>query len=452
MALLNLPVAAWRRLLLIWRGLVALATLAPTGFAALFGSGGTFASRIGQALGSPAGQRRLFALLRLFQPNLVLKRVWVAAYPNNGTALVTRREDVTDVLTRDADFGVVYAPRMGMITDGANFFLGMQDTPTYTRDTSNMRLAMRRDDVPAIVAPIVATTAAALVDALPGRIDVPQMLTQPVAARLLAQYFGTPGPSEAEIADWTTTLFWYLFIDLKADPELDTKAVAMAAAFRAWLDGWIAARKADGEPRDDVLGRCLAMQAGGLVGMTDIDIRNNLIGLLIGELPTTSATANLALDELISRPEALAGAQAAARAGDDVLLAAYVFEALRFRPLNPIIYRRALREAKIADGTLRARRIPEGTMVMASNLSAMFDPLAVPAADSFRTDRPWETYMLWGHGMHTCFGAHLNRATLPALLKPLLAKPGLRRAAGAAGRIDAQGTPFPVHFHLEFEH
>ena len=452
MALLNLPVAAWRRLLLIWRGLAALAALAATGIAALSGPGGTFASRIGEALGSPAGQRRLFALLRLFQPNLVLKRVWVASYPNNGTALVTRREDVTDVLTRDADFGVVYAPRMGMITDGANFFLGMQDTPTYIRDTSNMRLAMRRDDVPVIVAPFVATTAAALVDALPGRIDVPQMLTQPVAARLLAHYFGTPGPSEAEIADWTTTLFWYLFIDLKADPVLDAKAVAMAEAFRAWLDGWIAVRKADGEPRDDVLGRCLAMQAGGLAGMTDINIRNNLIGLLIGELPTTSATANLALDELMSRPEALAGAQAAARAGDDVLLAAYVFEALRFRPLNPIIYRRALREAKIADGRLRARRIPEGTMVMASNLSAMFDPLAVPAADSFRTDRPWETYMLWGHGMHTCFGAHLNRATLPALLKPLLAKPALRRAAGDAGRIDAQGTPFPVHFHLEFEH
>jgi hypothetical protein len=40
---------------------------------------------------------------------------------------------------------------------------------------------------------------------------------------------------------------------------------------------------------------------------------------------------------------------------------------------------------------------------------------------------------------------------LPALLKPLLAKPGLRRAPGAAGKLDAQGTPFPVHLHLEFD-
>src|SRR5262249_39249644 len=147
----------------------------------------------------------------------------------------------------------------------------------------------------------------------PGTIDVPQALTIPTAARLLDHYFGTPGPSQAEIAEWTTTLFWYLFIDLKADPALDARARTEAAAFRNWLDGHVAARKAAGGGRDDVLGRCLAMQAAGLPGMTDLDIRNNLIGLLIGELPTTSMAANLALDELLDRPEMLEGACAAAR-------------------------------------------------------------------------------------------------------------------------------------------
>jgi cytochrome P450 len=246
-------------------------------------------------------------------------------------------------------------------------------------------------------------------------------------------------------------LFWYLFIDLKADPALDAKAAAVAASLRDWLDRRIAERKAEDAPRDDVLGRCLAMQASGLPGMTDRDIRNNLLGLMVGELPTTSATANLALDELLDRPEALAGACAAARAGDDAGLAAHIFEALRFRPLNPVIYRRAARDSTIAGGRLRARRIAKGTMVMASNLSAMFDPLEIPDPNAFRLDRPWETYILWGYGLHACFGAHLNRAVLPALLKPLLAKTGLRRAPGAAGRIDNADTPFPVHLHLAFD-
>ena len=449
--LLNLPVALWRRLLLIWQGMAALLLLTGTGLRALFGRGGTVGSRIGAALTTPRSQRRVFALLRLVQPNLVLRRKFVTAYANDGTALVTRREDVTDVLTRDVDFGVVYGPRMEMITGGENFFLGMQDGARYTRDVSNMRLAVRRDDVAQRVKPVLDAVSHDLVDRARGRIDVPQQLTQTAAARLLADYFGTPGPSEALIAEWTTTLFWYLFIDLKADPALDARAVADATAFRIWMDGHIATRKASGEAKDDVLGRCLAMQAGGMPGMGDVDIRNNLIGLLIGELPTLSAAANLALDELIDRPGAFADACAAARNDDEDALAAHIFEALRFRPLNPVIYRRAMRDAWVASGRLRARQIRKGTMVMASNLSAMFDPIAIPDAARFRIDRPWETYILWGYGMHSCFGAHINRAALPAMLKPLLARPNLRRAAGADGRIDDAGTPFPQHLHLLFD-
>ena len=146
--LLNLPTVLWRRLLLILQGLGALLALIATGLGALFGKGGTVGSRLGDALGAPASQRRVFAVLRLFQPNLVLKRQIITSYANNGiTALATRSVDVTDILSRDADFGVVYGPRMEMITGGENFFLGMQDTPRYTRDVSNMRLAVRRDDV-----------------------------------------------------------------------------------------------------------------------------------------------------------------------------------------------------------------------------------------------------------------------------------------------------------------
>jgi len=449
--LLNLPKVLWRRLLLIVQGLGALLALIGIGIGALFGKGGTLGSRLGAVLGSMAGQRKVFAVLRLVPANLVLKRQIITAYDNNGTAIATRREDVIDILSRDADFGVVYGPRMEMITGGENFFLGMQDTPRYTRDVSNMRLAVRRDDVPAIVIPCVAEAAAEVVGMVPGKIDVPQALTQPVAARLLDRYFGTPGPSEATIAEWTSLLFWYLFIDLKAEPELDARATAGAAEFRAWLDGHIAARRASGEDKDDVLGRCLKMGDAGLPGMTDRDIRNNLIGLLIGELPTLSGAANMALDELLDRPDALAGACEAARNDDDATLSAYVFEALRFRPLNPLVYRRAMRDTTIAGGTLRGRRIPKDTMVLAVTLSAMFDPLEIPDATSFRLDRPWETYILWGYGMHACFGAHINRAFLPTVLKPLLAQRNLRRAAGERGQVDKAGTPFPQHLHLEFD-
>jgi cytochrome P450 len=443
MLLFNLPITIWRYLGQLIGGLGALVWIAVSAVTAKGGAGA--------ALATPEGQRHAFAALRAFQPNLVLRQALVKAYDNTGTVIVSRRQDVREVLERGDVFDVVYGPRMEMITGGANFFLGMQDIPDYTRDVSNMRVVVRRADLPTIVQPCVAAKAAELVAASGGALDLPQALTLPTAHHLLDIYFGTPGPSAAEMINWTTTLFWYLFIDLAANPTFDAKAASAAASLRSYLDGAIAARKADGEPGDDILGRCLAMQASGAPGMDDLGVRNNLVGLLIGELPTTSCAANRALDQLLRRPDALASARAAALADDDALLAQHVYEALRFFPVNPIIYRRATCETSIAEGTLRERRAKPGAMVMASNLSAMFDATELPAPNSFRIDRPWDAYMLWGYGMHTCFGDYLNRVTLPGVLKPLLRQKNLRRAVGPAGQIDNAGTPFPVHFNVLFD-
>ena len=435
------------RLRMLLDGLVAPFQIAS---AILSASGDGLKAKAATALQDPRVQRIGLRSLRAFLPNLALSKQLVKAYPNTGTAIVTRYQDVVEVLDRNADFEVVYEPKMRAITGGENFFLGMQDTALYERNVSSMRLAMRRDDVAAIVEPAARRLAEQLVAKQANRIDVPKDLSLLVPTAIVTDYFGIAGAQNDDLIAWATLMFWYLFIDLAGDPALTGKALDAAAACRSAIDAAIAARKASGTVKDDVLGRCLALQKANQPGMDDLGIRNNLIGLVIGAIPTISKACVEALDQLLERPQALASAQATARAGDDALVAAHVFEAFRFNPVNPLIYRRAARDATIAAGSLRARNIPKGTMVLASNLSAMFDPLKIEAPESFRTDRPWGEYMLWGYGMHTCFGAYINRAVMPAILKPLLAKPGLRRAAGAAGQIDGGGTPFPQHFWVEW--
>jgi cytochrome P450 len=403
----------------------------------------------GSVLQLPQAQRAIFATARGLMPNLVVKFKLVKAYESTGTAFVTRASDVIEVLDREADFAVVYEPKMRAITGGENFFLGMQNTAQYQHDVSIMRLAMPRDDVERVVTPLARRKAEEFANAHQQRIDLPQDLTLRVPAAIVADYFGAPGPTERDVVSWATYLFWYLFVDLEGTKEVETKALAAAKSLCDNIDTVIAARKKSGQRKDDVLGRALKLQASS-PEFTDLAIRNNLVGLVIGAIPTISKAAVQAVDQLLERPEALAGARAAAQAGDEALLGAYVFEALRFNPVNPVIYRRATRETTIAASTLRARRIPEGTMVLASNLSAMFDPLHIPSAEEFRVDRPWGDYILWGYGLHTCFGAYINRAVIPALLRPVLARPNLRRAAGAAGQIDGGDTPpFPQHFVLE---
>lgn len=420
--------------------------------AVLSAKGFGLSEKFAAAILDPLTQRLGFRLARAFLPNspIISKRI-VKSYPNSGTGMVTRHDDVIEVLDRNADFEVVYEPRMRAITGGENFFLGMQDTALYARDVSNMRLAMRRDDVAAIVEPLARSLAGKLVSDKAGRIDLPPDLSLPVPAAIVTDYFGVTGARDGDLMDWATLMFRYLFADLTGDSALERDALDAAAACRSVIDAAISKRKASGETKDDVLGRCLAVQSAGLPGMDDLGIRNNLIGLVIGAIPTISKAATQALDQLLDRPAAFASAGQAARDGNDALFAAHVLEALRFNPINPIIFRRAARDTAIAAGSFRARRIPKGTMVLASNLSAMFDPLKIEAPESFRTDRPWGDYMLWGYGMHGCFGAHINRAVLPAILKPLFTRPGLRRAAGEAGQIDTGGTQFPRHFVLEWD-
>ena len=446
----NIVVAPLRQILIWLEGGWGVACTIGIGLSALIGQG-ALQDRLAAKFSATTTQRAVFSVLRAFFPIVSTSRVLVKAYENTGTAFVARRDDVLDVLSRDADFEVVYGPRMRRLTGGDNFFLGMQPGWDYERDVSAMRLAGRRSDVSETVVPRAAALAEKLVTESGGRLDVPPGLTLQVPWDMSDTYFGVGGPSAEAMQKWTTGLFHYLFGDLGANPETEKTALEYAAELRCYLDEAIATRKTTPTDTDDVLNRCLALQTADTPGMSDLGIRNNLLGLLIGAIPTISKSCCLALDELLRRPEALAGAQRAARSGDANLVAQHVWEALRFNPHNPVIYRRATRDAVIARSTPRSVTVKKGRMVFAMSFSAMFDRRDVPAPSQFRTDRPWEAYIHWGSGMHKCFGDAINRAIIPAILEPLLVQENLRRAPGRTGRIDTGDTAFPQHFVVEFD-
>ncbi len=377
----------------------------------------------------------VFAVLRRLKPILIV----------NQFALVTRFEDVQEVLARDNIFQVTYGDKMRVVTGGEDFFLGMQDSAAYTRDVSLMRSVVRREDLPGRIAPFVQQQAAGLVAAAGSALDV-VTLSKTVPARWVGDYFGCPPTSDEELAEWGSAIFQYLFTDLTNDSTVGQAARDASAGARAWLDRVIAARKANPGQRDDVLGRCLALQRIGVPGMDDLGIRNNLLGLLTGAIPTTSKCCAQALDQLLDRPDQLAGAQAAARANDDALLASYVFEALRFNPNNPGVFRIAAEDYTVAKGSLRATTIRKGFSVLPATQSAMFDENFVENPNEFRTGRPSYLDMHFGFGLHTCFGQYANRVQIPGILKPLLQKMGLRRS----GALQYAG-PFPSSLPVEWD-
>ena len=352
-------------------------------------------------------------------------------------ALVTRFDDVEEVMSLSQVFVNPYNQKLDVIMDGHPFFLGMTNTAEYTRDTTNMRMVVRRTDIESTLIPATLASAQSIVAAGNGRVEIVD-LVRTVTFNVLCDYFGTPSPADADLRVWATRLFEFQFADQTNDPSLRAEVDLYAPALRNHIDSLLAARK-NVPPKDDVLGRCLDLQRLGLPGMDDATIRTNLVGFIVGVLPQPPMVAPQAMEQLLRRPEALAQAQQAACENDDPGLSSLVFEAMRFDPLAPALLRTAAEDYKIAAGSFRARTIRKGTTVAAGVRSAMHDGRRVPAPERFDpTPRPYQ-YMHFGYGLHTCFGVYINMALLPLMLKPVLQRKNLRRAAGPDGHLTKQG-------------
>lgn len=377
----------------------------------------------------------IFGVLRWVKPILSVKAF----------TLVTRYQDVQEVLSRDDAFNVTYAEKMHAITNGSNFFLGMPPSPRYQQDVSNSRIALRRTDIETIVSPLVDKISQEIVSKHSGNIDFVKDLSSVVPARLVAEYIGIPGPSQIELVEWTSHMFHYLFFP-NTTPDEDKKALEDAAKARNYIDQLILKRKNTSERKDDVLGRFLDLQSASLPGTSDTDIRNNLIGIIIGAIPTTSKAATLVLQYLLENPKALSSAQSAARDNDIEKLNQHVLESLRFKAFNPGVFRQCTQDYTIARGTFRSKTIKKGSTVLASTQSGMMDGRKIKKPKKFDIGRPPSAYMPYGYGLHTCFGQYINNVQIALILKSVLVKENLQ-ADIANPTLDG---PFPTSFPISY--
>jgi cytochrome P450 len=360
--------------------------------------------------------------------------------------LVSQFRDVEEILHREEIFSVSpYLPRMmGVI---GPFVLSQDITPRYDHDISVMRLVVRREDL-ARVKDIVSRHAAAIVGGLfhgGGPVEIVQTLTRKVPVRLADEYYGFSAAQDEQMMSWARACFREFFINLLDDPQVRAPAVAAGVEMAARLDVLLAERRGGvAGDKDDVMGRLLRLQrAGDVAGLDDDLVRRTLMGLVIGMVETPSQAAIQALLMLLSMPDALASAAAAAKGDDDDALADLVFEALRFRPINPMVVRIAKEDYRLRAGEPDETVIGKGTSVFALTWSAMFDPRVMDAPEQFRADRPDYDYLHFATGLHACFGRYISRIQIPQILKPLLKLKGLR----AAGAPQYDGT-FPQTFSV----
>jgi len=340
------------------------------------------------------------------------------------TVIAVTHQDVCEMLARDLDFRI--APINGQKIGEVNgsFILGMDRSPTLELERRALYSALAALDLKELESGLRKRTAACL-KKLPEKFDALQDFARPLAAGTASALFGIDPKDKALFREVARAVFAHTFLNLGNDKAIHDRAKRAAPLMQKWFEDEIARRQKASDPGNDLMGHLLRQ------GLLDPDgVRRTLGGMLVGSIDTTVTCVSNILD-VIFRVDGLRAAVrselAAGRSGYGLCL-----EALRVLPHNPIV----LRQANAAT-TLAGQTVQPNDRVIAWTQAAMRDAAAFPEPDRLYPDRPPESYLHFGAGLHPCAGRAVNAFQLPILVGALITAGAVR-----AGKTGFAG-PFP---------
>jgi cytochrome P450 len=189
--------------------------------------------------------------------------------------------------------------------------------------------------------------------------------------------------------------------------------------------------------RQDILSLLLQARDEEGVAMSDGELRDELVTLLLAGHETTATTVAWAIERLVRHPGALARLTAEVDAGEsEEYLQAVVQETLRVRPVVPLVVR-VLQEPLTVGGY----QLPPGTRVAPAIWLTNRDPRVYEAPREFRPERflgrQPETFswIPFGGGIRRCIGASFALVEARLMLRTILGelRPALAPHARSAG-------------------
>jgi cytochrome P450 len=250
------------------------------------------------------------------------------------------------------------------------------------------------------------------------RCDFVAAIAKPYPSLVIATVLGAPladAPRLHEWSNWVQRQFDAPTL-MAERPRIERNVVELYD----YLDELLAARRDD--PGDDLISQLLAARAEDGDRLSDVELVNLVLDVLIGGIDTTQSQLAHALRLLAEHPDqwALLREDPAAHAP------AAVEEALRYEPITPFTARILTEDVEYRDVSF-----PKDTVLLICAHSANRE---MPDGDAFDigaardTGRP----LTFGAGIHYCLGANLARAEL---------QEGLRLIAERVETLALDGEP-----------
>jgi cytochrome P450 family 135 len=192
---------------------------------------------------------------------------------------------------------------------------------------------------------------------------------------------------------------------------------------------------ADLEERDDILSLMVGARHEDGSPMSDAEIHDELLTLLVAGHETTATALAWAVERLIRHPDKLARLREEVEAGEETYLTATIQETLRLRPVIVIVIRRLTEAIQLGGYDL-----PAGMNVVPSIHLVHRDPTIYPEPDAFRPERFLETppgtytWIPFGGGVRRCIGAAFAQQEMAIVLRELVARRTIRPTDPAAER------------------
>src|SRR3954452_25231967 len=224
---------------------------------------------------------------------------------------------------------------------------------------------------------------------------------------------------------------WFYF--LRRRRRLDKLLYGEIAAHRKAVE--------EGTAGDDVLTMLIEAETEDGSGLTDEEIRDDLVALIVAGSETTATALAWAFDLILHRPGVRQRIVAETEIGESEYTDAVIKESLRLRP--PVIAAGRVTAKTVALGPWR---IPEGVRIWTRMSLIQRDPGAYENPNEFRPERflegkpPAYMWIPFGGGVRRCLGAPFALLEMRVVLQTVLSRLKLTPLSETVERTRAEGA------------